>query len=127
MAAGVHRTIAPPWATWDTQDPLTLRPDGYPASLPAGKIAHKLALRNVQLKAMPGLYVALFDGEGSLDFGFDAKVWCGGLCASCGPATALHFECGGLCLTEFQIERTAGNCHYTHWVAMLLSLASMLT
>lgn len=112
-----HRTIAPTWATWDTQDPLTLRPDGYPASLPPGTIAHKLALRNVQLKAMPGRYVALFDGEGSLDFGFDAKVrWIV-------PPDQQHHcvQCGGLCLAEF-IESTgkpqqlATCCRYTHWL-----------
>lgn len=33
---------------------LELRPDGYPRSLPEGVIAHKLVLRNVQTRAMPG-------------------------------------------------------------------------
>jgi hypothetical protein len=92
-----HRTIAPSYATWDTQDPLTLRPDGYPASLPTGKIAHKLALRNVQLRAMPGRYVALFDGEGTLDFGFDAKV---GLNACVLTQQQYTYGCAGVVLAE---------------------------
>jgi hypothetical protein len=39
---------------FDAQIPLELSPDGYPLRLPEGVIAHKLALRNVQLHAMPG-------------------------------------------------------------------------
>ncbi|KAG2452608.1 hypothetical protein HYH02_002845 [Chlamydomonas schloesseri] len=60
-----------PYATGKT---LELRPDGYPARLPPNTIAHKLILRNVALHAWPGRYVVLWDGEGRLDFGFDAKV-----------------------------------------------------
>jgi hypothetical protein len=63
-----------PW-TFDTQDKLTFRPsDGYPAFLPVNKIAHKLMIRNVRLHAMPGRYVALYDGDGSITFDFDSKV-----------------------------------------------------
>jgi hypothetical protein len=40
----------------------------------AGKLAHKLLLRNLQLHAMPGRWVCLYDGEGTLDLQFDAKV-----------------------------------------------------
>ncbi len=62
-------------STFDTGESLgTLRADGYPQSLPAGRIAHKLTTRDVQLHAIPGRYVALFDGDGTLDFAFDAKV-----------------------------------------------------
>ncbi len=44
---------------WDTNETslMALRPDGYPGSMPSNKYAHKLTLRNVQLKAMPGRYV----------------------------------------------------------------------
>eukprot|EP00798_Chlamydomonas_sp_ICE-L_P027889 gene27889-12006_t len=59
---------------FDTQVTLELRPDGYPARLPLNTIAHKLLLRDVQLHAMSGRYVCLYDGEGRLDFGFDAQV-----------------------------------------------------
>ena len=31
-------------------------------------------MRNVQLHAMPGRYVALYDGDGTISFAFDAKV-----------------------------------------------------
>ena len=104
MSLPLRRTIAPPWATWDTQDPLELRADGYPAALPPGKIAHKLAVRNVQLHSMPGRYVALYDGEGILDFGFDAKVGWTELPAECisqhvnyaGPWRVATFETSSL-------------------------------
>jgi len=60
---------------WDTNVSLSLSSSGYPTSLPSGQFAHKLTVRNVQLHAMPGRYVALYDGEGTLEFAFDAKVW----------------------------------------------------
>ncbi|KAG2446050.1 hypothetical protein HXX76_000652 [Chlamydomonas incerta] len=59
---------------YNTGKALELRPDGYPARLPPDTIAHKLILRNVALHAWPGRYVVLYDGEGRLDFGFDAKI-----------------------------------------------------
>ncbi|KXZ45525.1 hypothetical protein GPECTOR_53g111 [Gonium pectorale] len=59
---------------WDTGVALDLRPDGYPARLPPGTVAHKLLIRNVLLHVWPGRYVVLYDGDGRLDFGFDAKV-----------------------------------------------------
>lgn len=59
---------------FDSATPLDLTPDGYPRSLPDGVIAHKLVLRNVQLHAMAGRYVALWDGDGVVDVLFDAKV-----------------------------------------------------
>lgn len=60
---------------FDTGDALSLRPaDGYPSALPANKTAHKLMLRNLQLRAQAGRYVCLFDGEGTVDFEFDARV-----------------------------------------------------
>ncbi|EFJ43984.1 hypothetical protein VOLCADRAFT_95837 [Volvox carteri f. nagariensis] len=59
---------------WDTGVPLELRPDGYPARLPPGTVAHKLFQRNMLLHAWPGRYVVLYDGDGRLDFKFDARV-----------------------------------------------------
>ncbi|KAG2422805.1 hypothetical protein HXX76_015752 [Chlamydomonas incerta] len=60
---------------YDTGVALDLWPDnGYPARLPPNTYAHKLLQRNLQLHAWPGRYVVLHEGEGRLDFGFDATV-----------------------------------------------------
>ncbi|GIL87895.1 hypothetical protein Vretifemale_15941 [Volvox reticuliferus] len=59
---------------WDTGVPLELRPDGYPARLPPNTAAHKLLQRDMLLHTWPGRYVVLYDGDGHLDFEFDAKV-----------------------------------------------------
>lgn len=66
-----------PTNPWTTGVNLTLSGDGYPLFLPTSpvpQVAHKLTVRDVQLHAMPGRYVALYDGEGTLELGFDAKV-----------------------------------------------------
>ena len=57
-----------------TGDNVTLGAHDWPTSLPPGRYVHKLALRNVQLHAPSGRYVALYDGDGTLDFNVDAKV-----------------------------------------------------
>jgi hypothetical protein len=59
---------------WDNGLPISLRDDGYPASLLPGQIVGKLLLRNLHLHAPAGSYVALFDGDGTIDVQFDAKV-----------------------------------------------------
>ncbi len=59
---------------FDSAQNLSTDAAGWPTSLPPATIAHKLALRNVLLRAPPGRYVALYDGHGSVDFGMDAKV-----------------------------------------------------
>ncbi|GIL67805.1 hypothetical protein Vafri_21080 [Volvox africanus] len=59
---------------WDTGVPLELRPDGYPARLPPNVVAHKLLQRDMLLHTWPGRYVVLYDGDGHLDFEFNAKV-----------------------------------------------------
>jgi hypothetical protein len=59
---------------FDTNDTLPLSASGWPQSLPPGRLAHKLAVRDVQLRAMPGRYLALYDGDGTVELGFDAKV-----------------------------------------------------
>ncbi|GFR45710.1 hypothetical protein Agub_g7119, partial [Astrephomene gubernaculifera] len=60
--------------SFDTEVPLDLRPDGYPARLPPNTWAHKLMLRDLQFHAWPGRYVVLYDGDGRLDFNFDSRV-----------------------------------------------------
>lgn len=55
--------------------PIHLRSDGYPAYLEAGQNLVKMMLRDVHKHAViAGRYVCLFDGEGVIDFNFDAKV-----------------------------------------------------
>ncbi|GIL67802.1 hypothetical protein Vafri_21078 [Volvox africanus] len=59
---------------WDMGIPLEFRPDGFPARLPINVVAHKLLQRDMLLHAWPGRYVVLYDGEGHLDFEYDATV-----------------------------------------------------
>ncbi|GLC60709.1 hypothetical protein PLESTB_001660900 [Pleodorina starrii] len=59
---------------FDTGVPLELRPDGYPARLPPGVIAHKLLQRDQLRHTWPGRYVVLYDGDGRLNFEYDARV-----------------------------------------------------
>ena len=59
---------------FDTGVNLTVDASGWPTSLPPNTIAHKLTVRDVQLHAMPGRYVVLYDGDGTLDFEFDSQV-----------------------------------------------------
>jgi hypothetical protein len=60
---------------WDTQDTLTLDAAGWPTSLPTGRIAHTLTVREVPpFAAVPGRYVALWDGDGQVDVEFEARV-----------------------------------------------------
>jgi len=61
-------------AAFDNDTPLILRPDGYPASLADNQIVTKLMLRDVHLHAPAGRYVCLYDGDGEIDFMFDARV-----------------------------------------------------
>ncbi len=59
---------------WDNGVPIALRADGYPAYLRPGQIVAKLMLRDVRRHAPSGRYVCLFDGDGEIDFIFDAKA-----------------------------------------------------
>eukprot|EP01041_Mallomonas_annulata_P002765 gene2765-5448_t len=59
---------------WDNGLPVHIRPDGYPAYLTPGQVVSKLMLRDVQLHAPSGTYVCLYDGDGIITFGFDARV-----------------------------------------------------
>jgi len=59
---------------WGNGMPINLRVDGYPAFLLPGQIVGKLMLRDVHLHAPSGQYVCLYDGDGEIDFQFDASV-----------------------------------------------------
>lgn len=55
-----------------------MRPDGYPSSLYANMSIGKLLLRDIQGKypniSQTNKYVLIYDGNGLLDLGFDAKM-----------------------------------------------------
>jgi hypothetical protein len=60
--------------SWGNGKAVHRRPDGYPAYLEPGQILAKLMLRDVHLHAPAGRYVCLWDGDGAIDFGFDAAT-----------------------------------------------------
>lgn len=59
---------------WGNGQTIHLRDDGYPKYLLEGQMLVKLMLRDVHRHAPSGRYVCLFDGEGEVDFSFDAKT-----------------------------------------------------
>lgn len=59
---------------WGVGPAISLREDGYPSYLLPGQVAAKLMLRDVHKHAPEGRYICLFDGDGELDFKFDAAV-----------------------------------------------------
>jgi hypothetical protein len=65
--------LAGSW-TWGNGQPIHLRDDGYPKYLEYGQILVKLMLRDVHRHAPSGRYTCLFDGDGVIDFSFDAKA-----------------------------------------------------
>ena len=66
-------TLVNPYV-WGNGQSIHLREDGYPSMLEPGQILVKLIQRNVRKHTLAGKYVCLFDGEGEIDFGFDAVV-----------------------------------------------------
>jgi hypothetical protein len=60
--------------SWGNGMEIHLRSDGYPTYLQTGQIVATLTLRDVCYHAPAGRYVCLYDGNGVLDFGFDATV-----------------------------------------------------
>ncbi|KAK7495080.1 hypothetical protein BaRGS_00013720 [Batillaria attramentaria] len=56
---------------WDTHeiDKISLRDDGYPASLPSGLNVGKTVYRSFGSHEESGNYTVLYDGEGDVDFG----------------------------------------------------------
>lgn len=61
------------WADWDQND-VQLTSDGYPKYLEIGKTIGTFAVRDVQAHFPGGNYVCLYDGDGVLEFSFDALV-----------------------------------------------------
>lgn len=61
-------------AAWGKGPAPVLDADGWPASLQPAQTLGKLMLRDVQYHAPAGVYTVLYDGDGRLDFSFDAKV-----------------------------------------------------
>jgi hypothetical protein len=59
---------------WGNGQPIHLRPDGYPAYLLPGQMLGKLMLRDVRFHAPAGKYICLYDGDGVIDFSFDAHL-----------------------------------------------------
>jgi hypothetical protein len=59
---------------WGDGRPVPVDAAGYVTSLEVTQEAVTLSLRDVCLHAAPGRYVALYDGDGHLDFGMDARV-----------------------------------------------------
>lgn len=60
--------------SWGNGMQIHLRDDGYPAFLAPGQMLVKLMLRDVQYHAPAGRYTCLFDGDGVVEFGFDAET-----------------------------------------------------
>ncbi|MGH1365160.1 MAG: FlgD immunoglobulin-like domain containing protein [Calditrichia bacterium] len=57
---------------WNTGDKLQSTPDGWIAQLDSGKAAATLLCRGLNGNYPAGEYICLYDGEGTLQFGFDA-------------------------------------------------------
>ena len=60
--------------TWGNGQQINLNSNGYPSFLLPGQILVKLLLRDIHLHAPAGRYVCLYDGDGEIDFKFDASV-----------------------------------------------------
>lgn len=59
---------------WDTGEPLSLTNEGWIAALASGQAAGTLMTRDLASHYPAGQYVCLYDGEGQIEFGFDAAV-----------------------------------------------------
>lgn len=62
---------------WDTQEPLNLTADGYPALLSPNQKAGRMMLRDLRRHGLSGVYTVLFDGDGVLDASMSdvKRVW----------------------------------------------------
>ena len=61
--------------TWNTEEDFPKLPNGYPTELKDHQIVSKLVLRDIQLKYPKELdFILLYDGEGVINIGFDAKI-----------------------------------------------------
>lgn len=59
---------------WDTGEALSLTSEGWIASLASGQAAGTLMTRDLLGHYPAGQYVCLYEGEGQIEFGFDAAV-----------------------------------------------------
>ena len=59
---------------WSLDESFSLRSDYYPAAVPYQRQLSTILFRDVQQRWPGGIYHVFYDGEGYLDFGFDAKV-----------------------------------------------------
>ena len=61
-------------STWDNQKPLDLDANGWVRSLAPGQVAKKLMLREIGNRYPQGRYTVRYQGEGTIAFGFAAKI-----------------------------------------------------
>ena len=59
---------------WNTNERLNLTSTLYPASIPFNRQAVTLMLRDVNNSWPNDIYYVFYDGEGSINFGFDATI-----------------------------------------------------
>lgn len=59
---------------WDIDEPLDLRPDGWPASIAPGRAAATIMLIEKDGNYPGGVYSVFYEGEGTLEFSWDAFV-----------------------------------------------------
>jgi hypothetical protein len=60
--------------SWSVDEPLELRPDGYPARLRPGRFAGTLIFRDIPTYFPTGEYTCLYDGQGEIELDFAATV-----------------------------------------------------
>lgn len=70
----LSQTTEAPSGPWDTGATINLTSDGWPASLASGQAASTLMCREIDGRYPGGRYVCLYEGEGTIEFGFDATV-----------------------------------------------------
>ena len=65
--------------TWNTSEKFPTLANGYPQSLALNQSVGKLLLRDINLRypliKETNLYVLLYDGEGIIQLGMDAKIY----------------------------------------------------
>ncbi len=59
---------------WSLNENITLTKDGYPSVIPHERQIVTIMLRDVQQRWPNGKYHVYYDGDGVIEFGFDAKV-----------------------------------------------------
>jgi hypothetical protein len=63
-----------PDTRWTVNEPLRLTEDGYPAELPFDRVAGTFATRDNENYIAGGKYILMYDGEGRVETGMDARV-----------------------------------------------------